>query len=397
MNNDIEVRTTKYSDRKYWLMYYIDPVTEKRVSKSTKRTTQRDAERVAAEWERELRTGCHTVDARMTWADFRIRVEREKLPGLAVQTRRAYSLAMDSIEKHINSKRLVSLTAATLSTYQHRLRSTGVREATIANRLRHIKALLRWAESLNFIGKAPKIVMPKRARGKGMRGRPITTEEFDRMIDAVPKIRKKDAMKWKHYLRGLWLSGLRLAESLAVSWDPDAAFSIDLSGRHPRFRIWAEAQKSNKDELLPMAPDFAEFLLATPKNEREGYVFDMTTRRSLGNADVARVGRIISKIGQEAVVVVEKNNQGATIKYGSAHDLRRAFGTRWASCVSAATLKTLMRHASIETTMAYYVGMTADSVADELWKLHRIKINTSINTGRFEGETRRTVESDQLT
>ena len=33
------------------------------------------------------------------------------------------------------------------------------------------------------------------------------------------------------YLRGLWLSGLRLGEAVALSWDQDAPFHADLTGR----------------------------------------------------------------------------------------------------------------------------------------------------------------------
>ena len=57
-------------------------------------------------------------------------------------------------------------------------------------------------------------------------------------------------------------------------------------------------------------------------------------------------------------------------KYASAHDLRRAFGTRWASRVKPAVLQKLMRHASINTTMAYYVDLDADELGDELWRVH---------------------------
>jgi integrase len=42
-------------------------------------------------------------------------------------------------------------------------------------------------------------------------------------------------------------------------------------------------------------------------------------------------------------------------RYATAHDLRRAFGTRWSKRVMPATLQKLMQHASIETTMRYYV------------------------------------------
>ena len=72
------------------------------------------------------------------------------------------------------------------------------------------------------------------------------------------------APSWKHYLRGLWLSGLRLEESLELYWDRDDQLCVDLSGKRPMLRIPGELEKGNQDRLLPMAPEFAEFLLATP-------------------------------------------------------------------------------------------------------------------------------------
>jgi integrase len=77
----------------------------------------------------------------------------------------------------------------------------------------------------------------------------------------------------------------------------------------------------------------------------------------------ARAGRVISEIGKKAGILVNK----ADGKFASAHDLRRSFGTRWASRVKPATLQLLMRHKSIETTMKYYVCQDSDDVADELW------------------------------
>ncbi len=47
------------------------------------------------------------------------------------------------------------------------------------------------------------------------------------------------------------------------------------------------------------------------------------------------------------------------MKFASAHDLRRAFGERWAARVMPAVLKELMRQESIETTLRYYVGTDA--------------------------------------
>ena len=54
-------------------------------------------------------------------------------------------------------------------------------------------------------------------------------------------------------------------------------------------------------------------------------------------------------------------------KFASAHDLRRAFGFRWALKVMPAVLQSLMRHEDVQTTMKYYVGQDANAMADAIW------------------------------
>ena len=55
-------------------------------------------------------------------------------------------------------------------------------------------------------------------------------------------------------------------------------------------------------------------------------------------------------------------------KTASAHDLRRAFGERWAARLMPAQLMELMRHESIDTTLSYYVGRNAERTAAILWE-----------------------------
>jgi integrase len=281
------------------------------------------------------------------------------------------------LRSDIDPERLASVTTETLSLFQAELRKEGMKETTIGVVLSHLRPALSWAVSMGMLPKVPDMHRPKGAKGhKLMRGRPITAEEFERMLAAVPKIRKRNAPLWGHYLNGLWLSGLRLEESTILSWDDESPISIDLTGRHPRFRIYAEAEKGRKDRLLPMTPDFAEFILATPQEERVGPVFKITGFFTGEPVTLKRISRTISAIGKKAGVVVNK----AEGKHASAHDLRRSFGTRWASRVKPATLQLLMRHKSIETTLRYYVDQDADEVADELWKAHSGSGNTSGNT-----------------
>jgi integrase len=240
-----------------------------------------------------------------------------------------------------------------------------MKDTTIAVYLAHLRPALSWAVSMGMLPKVPEMHMPVRVKGrKLMRGRPLTNDEFEAMISAVIKVRKHDTAVWKHYLRGLWLSGLRLEESSVLSWDEDAAFAVDLSGRHPRFRIYAEAEKGHQDRLLPMTPDFAELLLQTPGETRAGKVFKLVGKFTHQPISPRRVGRVVSQIGEKAKVVVNCGDG----KFASAHDLRRSFGSRWARRVMPATLQLLMRHESIETTMKCYVDLEADELGDELWK-----------------------------
>jgi len=216
-----------------------------------------------------------------------------------------------------------------------------------------------------------------------MRGRPVLAEEFDRILAAVPKVRPKDTAVWQRYLTGLWWSGLRLEESTIVSWDVDAPFMVDFSGKRPRFRIYAEAHKGRYDQYLPMTPDFATFLLDTPKAERTGRLFKLTGLQTGKPITHKRICRTVSDIGKAAGVIVNK----ATDKYATAHDLRRSFGTRWARRMTPAVLQRLMRHRTIETTMKYYVDLDADDISEQLWQEHGamdLRVGTFVGSDDFQ-------------
>jgi integrase len=371
MNDELNVKVNSFGPNRALALVYIDPISGKKVAKSAKTRDWREAERLAGEWEKELRAGRGTSPSRITWEEFCQRCENEKLAALSKAANSTTRTAFRMVERILNPDRLCKLTPAAMSKFIASLRKEGMRDSTLGTNLRHLRAALSWAVDVGLLVAVPKFSIPKPGKSKG---RPITAEEFDRMLSKVPVVRPDDPEVWARHLTGLWLSGLRLGESLAVSWDEDAPFAIDLTGRHPRFRISGEAQKSGKDELLPMTPDFAEFILKTPEDERHGLVFPLNGASTMG---LYWVSRVIAKIGKKAGVIVatlEKRKKidgkpvtAAVKKFASAHDLRRSFGTRWAKRVMPAILQRLMRHAAIQTTMTYYVGLDADEVADGLW------------------------------
>ena len=132
----------------------------------------------------------------------------------------------------------------------------------------------------------------------------------------------------------------------------------------------AGQEKGHSDRLLPMAPEFAAMLAKVPEAERTGPVFKLPGLRATSEEVRSTwVGRIISKIGKKAGVRVSADAKSPEkMKFASAHDLRRAFGERWAARVMPAVLKELMRHESIETTLRYYVGTNAARTADVCWE-----------------------------
>jgi integrase len=299
----------------------------------------------------------------MTWAEFRDKYELEVLPGLADGTGDCKASVFNHLERTINPQRLSDLITARLSAFASMLRARGMIDTTLAVHLAHLKPVLRWAARQGYLRTMPDIDMPKRAKGVSqfMRGRPLTGEELDRLLAKVTLIRKREPEKWQRMLRGLWLSGLRLGEALALSWDDGTEIRVDTSGKYPALHIQCEAEKSHRDRLLPISPEFAEFLQSVRVADRHGLVFGIYGRPGKP-LSTKRASRYISAIGKAANVVTDK----AAGRYATAHDLRRSFGSRRAKRVMPAVLRDLMRHSSVSTTMAYYVNQTAEDVGDVL-------------------------------
>ena len=396
-----KLRVTLYrrKGQRIYQMQYRDPVTRKKVRRSTDCSKEREAERAAARWEHELSEGLPADLTLIPWAEFRRRYEDEVCSSLAIGTDHKIASVFNVLERAMKPKLLTDVDADMLSQYAAWMRNHGRKESTIKGHLAHIMAALGWARDHNLIAKVPKVKMPKRARkSKVMKGRPITTEEFERMLDKVPAgvlsqpVREERSAaiveSWRFYLRGMWASGLRLTESMELHWsDPSKLRVVDLSKSHPMLLIPGELEKGNEDRILPMPPEFAELLRAVPASQRGGYVFNPLAQRDCytGRLTAFHVGTLVTKFGEKAAVVVDRS--GGRVKYASAHNLRRSFGARWAPLVMPATLRELMRHESIETTMRYYVGANAKSTAAALWEAHRGRADLGASLGATQAAT----------
>jgi len=357
--------------RKHLVLRWVEPETGLVRQKSAKTSSRRQAERAAAKLEADLQAGRPVSVFRTTWEEFRERFEAEKLSGLATQSAATYQSSLNILERLMRPYLLKDITAGRVSTFQAKLRSEGLRESSIASYSRHLKAALNWAVEIGLLVVAPRISMPKRAKGsKMMKGRPITARECVLMLKAVESVvGQKAAPSWRYYLKGMWWSGLRLSESLQLYWDRADRLCVDLTGKRPMLRISAEFEKGHQNRLHPITPEFAMLLSKTPKDKRSGAVFDpLGYRGTRPRADW--VSKVVAAIGKKAGVVVNVHAHGQKIKYSTVHDLRRSFGERWAGRLLPQQLKELMRHESIETTLRYYVGSDAARAAEQIWRAY---------------------------
>jgi len=388
MSEEIRVYVVKYTGKKSLYMRYRDPITGKHIARSTGEARRKEADRVAAKWEAELREGRYASPLKTTWAELIDKYSLEYLAGLSKGTNAKVECLFSVVEEFMKpgKLRLAKLDARWVSKLRSELRKNGRAETTIDGHCRHLKAMLRWGKSQGMLTEVPHIDMSKRAKGaKAMKGRPITKEEFERMLAKVESVAGESAAaSWDYFIRGLWWSGLRLAESLTLSWDEHAdGLRVDTSEKYVTMVIPGDHEKGGKDRVYPVAPEFAEILLAVPESDREGFVFNPQPLRALRNqkrVTEAVASRVVGKFGEAANVVVDKKKDKTT--YASAHDLRRSFGLRWSRRVMPPVLQELMRHESIQTTMKFYVGQDAQSTAAEL---HRAFSQVDSKSGNLLG------------
>jgi integrase len=411
MSEEIRVTVVSVGQGRPLSLRWIDPGTGRPKFKSSKTRKRKEAERAAAALEHDLRDGKLATNARMGWQDFVVKFSEQVLPGRAEKTRLVYQTTFNAVDRLVKPERLGSLTATRIDEFAALLRKEGKAEASIKAYLAHLRGSLAWAARLKWIRAIPEFPETLRV-GKGdggMKGRPVTGEELWKLLKATRKVvGAKVARHYRRLLIGLWWSGLRLGEALALRWDGlSAGLVVDMTGRRPMLRIDAAAEKGNRDRLLPLAPEFCRLLARVPADKRRGKVFSVLQSKTGRPLPVDEVSRVICEIGRRAGVKVRSKVKSKidpatgerrpvdVVKFASAHDLRRSFGERWAERVLPKVLMELMRHESIQTTMRFYVGQNAQRTADAAWVAYEAAharqqvgnnagvINTSVNSQAF--------------
>jgi len=358
------------ADRGYYVIRFLRPGWTKARQEKTDPLLQtrsvrnrRIADRQAAQLAERL---ANTVEIEyLCWARFCRRYRDEKLAGQPKKSHNQWHTARRAVERLLQPETLDDLTAASLSEFRGKLTAEGLARSSVASYLRELRTALNWAVGKVEGYEAPKVPIPKIKADKRAKGRPLTREEFDRILDAVEAVVGKDrAPAWRQLLRGLWLTGLRLGQGLALTWDdPNRPHLADLDTRAPLLVIPADHAKDGTAREIAMTPDAVAWFRKRPPTRRRGLVFRPLTRYGQAARQEA-TGKTIAKIGRRARVWIRdrekldrKTGQRVTVaQFATAHDLRRSFGARWAPYVKPLVLMHMMQHGQIKTTNQFYIG-----------------------------------------
>lgn len=279
---------------------------------------------------------------------------------------------------------------------------------TVNSMLGAVMAFVRYCHAHDWIDKVPRL--PKLEADDKMKGRPITTEEFQQLLAAAPAVVGEGvADSWQFTLRVLWESGFRIGDVMDFSWDDDRHIHPvwpSRPGEHPTLVV-PSTQKNGEHQIIPMLPGLQELLLSVPEEERTGWVVNprpveyrlqlsgartslRTASRDIERLTKERVSRLMAQIGSRAGVVVQQADarRGTRVKYASAHDLRRGCALRLINAgVSAETLMVVMRHADFATTQKFYGAMrSAQSAAAEVQEKLSADSNPTFVGGLMGGQ-----------
>ena len=248
----IRVNVYKRATRKNYEATWRDPVTHEAKTKTTGTPNKREAERFAAKLEKSIEDGDYSEPSRITWQELREAYEIEVFPEQAPKTIATTKSTLNAIDDILRIRFASAFDTAQVRRFKREIRKKNVSEFTVKRHLSELRKILRWAHRCGLIETLPQIDMP---RARGSKGRPITAEELDRVIEkVVTVVGEASAESWIYLLKGLWFSGLRLGESMLLHWTDDSNFTVDFDHKYPMFRIRAATDKSRKDRLFPMAP-----------------------------------------------------------------------------------------------------------------------------------------------
>lgn len=370
------------NDRPLQLRYFC-PIRRKFVKESTGTYDAKEAERQRRQKEAEILTNTVQHRPNAPWETFKRAFQDSEYRYLRDRSQAKLDVVFNAIEKVLKPDVVADLTTDSLVHFRNvfaagedkpkderKVRSPH----TIKSYMVAVMGILRWAEVHGYIDRTPLLPKFRGVPKSPMRGRPLSLEEFERMITCTADVTGADAAaSWEFVLRGLWFSAFRLEELMNFHWDSEEFIRPIWPRRgFPTIIFPHWMQKNKEHDEIPMLPDFEKLLASVPARKRLGFVFNPISINGKYNRapktdrpSAEWVGKIVSRIGEKAGVVTIPARAGEPAKCATAHDLRRSCAQRMEDAgVSPILIARLMRHKSYQTTQRHYTKGSTQKQAE---------------------------------
>ena len=262
---------------------------------------------------------------------------------------------------HIGTRAEASIAAVSpgdIIAFRNRLRAEGLSVATCNSIRSMLSAPFESARKLGFIPINPAAaVEPLKERTVKPGREPFTAQEAARLVEAAEG-------DWRGAILLGATSGLRLGDVANLCWE-----SVDLAGGLLRI----ETRKTGKSVVVPMHPDFAEWLSVRPRGIGKAPVFPELA----GKLIAGRRGLSVQfrKIAEKAGItgrVVTREGKGRTTNSKTFHALRHSFISALANAGVASEIRQKLAGHSDSKVHANYTHHEVQTLRDAIEKLPRL-------------------------
>ena len=142
---------------------------------------------------------------------------------------------------------------------------------TVNSTIGAVMAFARFCQKHSWIPVVPDV--QKLEVEEVMKGRPVTCEEFERMLAVTPDVvGPNSAPSWQFALRVLWETGFRIGDLMDFHWKDEQ--HIHSKWKALPTLVIPSSQKNRKLQEIPLLPGLAKLLDAVPDKDRTGWVVD---------------------------------------------------------------------------------------------------------------------------
>lgn len=223
-----------------------------------------------------------------------------------------------------------------------------VQPTTVNRNLRDLRAFLGWCQERGWIARLPRVRLLKQERDEV---RFFSPDQMEKLLAAAREV-EISGVRFDLFLRVLLWSALRIGEALSLSWE-----NVDLAYR--QLAVPGKRTKTGKPVYVPLSLPLLETLKALPK-PRRGPLFPWSQASGHLHAcwqqTVARAG----------------------VPYLKLHALRHTAATMLVDAGLKPHQLQQMLHASLATTLKYYVGTDRAMMEDAARKIGAGRYSTII-------------------